>query len=44
MLEAADELCPEESKLFKKLTLVVNTVARRIGDMGENIMNEVCSE
>ena len=33
LLEVAEELCPEKSKLLQNLTLGPNTVARRIADM-----------
>ena len=43
LLEVAEELCLEKSKLFQNLTLGANTVARRIADMGENIIRQIVS-
>ena len=43
LLEVADELCPKKSKLFQNLTLGANTVARRIADMGENMIGQIVS-
>lgn len=41
LLEAVDKLCGGKSHLFNNLTLAGNTVARRVGDMGKNIMNQL---
>ena len=44
LLEVAEELCPEKSKLFQNLTLDANTVARRIPDMRENMIGQLCQQ
>jgi len=38
-----DELCPEKSNVIKTITLGTNTVARRIGDMSTNLMEQIAS-
>ena len=43
LLEVAEECFPEKAKLFKNLTVGANIVARRIGCMGENIINQIAS-
>ena len=43
LLEVAEELCSEKSKLFQNLTLGANIVARRIADMGENMIGQIVS-
>jgi len=41
--EIVDELCPEKSNVIKTMTLGANTVARRIGDMGTNLIEQIAS-
>uniref|UniRef100_A0AAG5DQE7 SPIN-DOC-like zinc-finger domain-containing protein n=1 Tax=Anopheles atroparvus TaxID=41427 RepID=A0AAG5DQE7_ANOAO len=41
MLEVAQELCPEMLKKFSNLTLSATTIARRVEDIGENIVDQL---
>lgn len=41
LLEVAEELCPEKSKQFENVALGANTIARRVADMGENIVTQI---
>lgn len=41
MMEAVGVLCPEKVKLFKSISLSRNTVARRIDDIGNNILHQI---
>ena len=41
MLEVVQELCPEMIKKITNISLSPNTMARRVEDIGENIMNQV---
>ena len=41
LLEIAEELCPEKSKEFKNVALGANTIARRVADLGENIVTQL---
>jgi len=43
LLEIVDELCPEKSNVIKTITMGANTVARRIGDMSTNLMEQIAS-
>ena len=43
MLEIVSEFCPEKSNVIKTITLGANTVARRIGNMGTNLMEQIAS-
>ena len=43
LLEVAEELCPEKSKLFQNLPFGANTVACRIANMGENMIGQIVS-
>jgi hypothetical protein len=38
LLEVAEELCTENSKLFENVALCANTITRRVADIGENIV------
>ena len=38
-----DELYPEKSNVIKTITLGANTVARQIGDMSTNLMEQIAS-
>ena len=41
LLEASEELCPEKSNQFKNVALGANTIARRVANMGENIVTQI---
>ncbi|XP_076064373.1 general transcription factor II-I repeat domain-containing protein 2-like [Oratosquilla oratoria] len=41
IVEAAGELCPEKVNLFKMISLGSNTVARRIEDLGGDIIRQI---
>jgi hypothetical protein len=41
MIAAAEEMCPEKANLFKNISLSANTVARRVGDIAENILTQL---
>lgn len=43
-MEAVEELCPEKANLFKTISLAPNTVARRIDDIGSNIVNQIAEK
>ena len=40
-MEVAEELCPEMSKEFKNIAMGANTIARRVADLGENIVTQL---
>ena len=44
MIEAAQEMCPEKVDLFKTISLSANTVARRVEDIGSNLMSQLKSK
>ena len=44
LLEVSEELCPEKSNQFKSVALGANTIARRVANMGENIVIQKNSE
>ena len=44
MMEAVGELCPEKLNLCKMISLSRNTIARRIDDIGNNILHQVTSK
>ena len=41
LLEVSEELCPEKSNQFKNVALGANTIARRVANMGENIVTQI---
>lgn len=41
MMEAVAVVCPEKVKLFKTISLSRNTIARRIDDIGNNILHQI---
>lgn len=41
IVEAAGEVCPEKVNLFKTISLGSNTVARRIEDLGGDIIRQI---
>ena len=41
IVEAAGEVCPEKVNLFKIISLGSNTVARRIEDLGGDIIRQI---
>lgn len=41
MMEVVGELCPEKVFLFKVVSLAPNAVARRIEDLGSNIVQQI---
>ena len=40
-MEVAEEVCPEKVNLFKMISLGSNTVARRIEDLGGDIIQQI---
>ena len=40
LLEVSEERCPEKSNQFKNVALGANTIARRVANMGENIVTQ----
>ena len=44
MIEAAQEMCPEKVGLFKTINLSANTGARRVEDIGSNLMSHLKSK
>lgn len=41
LMEVAQEICPEKLSLFREISLSANTVARRVEDIGKNIMSQL---
>lgn len=44
LMEVVAELCPEKMNLFKQISLAPNTIARRIEDIGCNIVKQIAEK
>lgn len=44
MIAAAEEMCPDNIKSFKSISLSANTVARRVTDIAKNLSNQLCEK
>ena len=44
LLAASEEICPDKITLFKNVSVAANTVARRIEDIGSNIINQIVEQ